>query len=77
MRGGVPAEVIVPRYALLGNVRELIAAMALALQILLIATLLPVIVAPLAARRQSIGVLRALGAPPSFVFWPYGCRARC
>jgi putative ABC transport system permease protein len=42
--------------------------MALAFQILLIAAVLLVIVAALAARRQSIGVLRALGAPPSFVF---------
>ena len=42
--------------------------MALAFQTLLIAAVLLVIVAALAARRQSIGVLRALGAPPSFVF---------
>ncbi len=63
-----PAEVLVPLYALLGNVRELIAGMALAFQILLIGAVLLVIVAALAARRQSIGVLRALGAPPLFVF---------
>jgi putative ABC transport system permease protein len=63
-----PAEVLVPLYTLLGNVRELIAGMALAFQILLIAAVLLVIVAALAARRQSIGVLRALGAPPPFVF---------
>ena len=63
-----PAEVLVPLYALLGDVRELIAGMALAFQALLIAAVVLVIVAALAARRQSIGVLRALGAPPSFVF---------
>jgi putative ABC transport system permease protein len=63
-----PAEVLVPLYALLGDVRALFAGMALAFQGLLIAAVLLVIVAVLAARRQSIGVLRALGAPPSFVF---------
>ena len=42
--------------------------MSLAFQVLLIAAVLLVIVAVLAARRQSIGVLRALGAPPTFVF---------
>jgi putative ABC transport system permease protein len=66
--GRFPAEVLVPLYALLGEVRELVAGMALAFQILLIGAVLLVIVAALAARRQSIGVLRALGAPPLSYF---------
>jgi len=63
-----PAEVLLPLYALLGDVRELVAGMAIAFQGLVIAAVLLVIVAMLAARRQSVGVLRALGAPPSFIF---------
>jgi putative ABC transport system permease protein len=63
-----PAEVLLPLYALLGNVRELIAGMAVAFQTLMILAVLLVMIAALSARRQSIGVLRALGAPPGFVF---------
>lgn len=63
-----PAEVLLPLYALLGDVRDLMTAMALGFQALLIVAVLLVIVAVLAGRRQSIGVLRALGAPPAFVF---------
>ena len=42
---------------------------------LLVTAVLLVIVAALSARRQSIGALRALGAPPAFVFvtvWLHG-----
>jgi putative ABC transport system permease protein len=42
--------------------------MALAFQLLLSVAVLLVIIAVLASRRQTIGVLRALGAPPTFVF---------
>ena len=63
-----PAEVLLPLYALLGDVRDVVVSMSLAFQVLLIAAVLLVIVAVLAARRQSLGVLRALGAPPAFVF---------
>jgi putative ABC transport system permease protein len=63
-----PAEVLLPLYALLGEVHDLIAWMALAFQLLLIVAVLLVIIAVLASRRQTIGVLRALGAPPTFVF---------
>jgi len=63
-----PAEVLNQLYSILGNVRDLMRWLALAFDILLVAAVLLVIVAVLSARRQSLGVLRALGAPPSFVF---------
>jgi len=58
----------VPLYSLLGDARDLIAWMAIGFQVLLIVAVLLVIVAVLAGRQQSIGVLRALGAPRSFIF---------
>jgi len=63
-----PAEVLLPLYALLGNVHALLEAMSIAFEILIIASVLLVIVAVLAGRRQGIAVLRALGAPRRFVF---------
>jgi cell division protein FtsX len=69
--------VLTQLYALLDSVREVISWMALAFQLLLIAAVLLVIVAMLAARRQSIGVLRALGAPPASRSRRFGCTALC
>ena len=63
-----PAEVLVPLYALLGDIRDLISGMAFAFQVLLLLAVLLVMIVALAGRRQSIGVLRALGAPGIFVF---------
>jgi putative ABC transport system permease protein len=63
-----PAEVLNPLYSLLGNVGDLLRAMAVAFNALLMAAVLLVIAAVVAARRDSIGALRALGAPPAFVF---------
>jgi len=63
-----PAEVLIPLYRILGDVQAVFTWMAAAFQTLLIVAVLLVIVAVLAARRQSLGVLRALGAPPAFVF---------
>jgi putative ABC transport system permease protein len=63
-----PAEVLVPLYALLGIARDLVSGMAFAFQALLLLSVLLVIVVALTGRQQSIGVLRALGAPSSFVF---------
>jgi putative ABC transport system permease protein len=62
-----PAEVLLPLYALLGDVRAMLSAMSIAFEALLMVAVLLVIVAVLAGRRQSIGVLRALGARPGFV----------
>ena len=45
----------------------MLSAMSIAFEALLMVAVLLVIVAVLAGRRQSIGVLRALGAPPGFV----------
>jgi putative ABC transport system permease protein len=63
-----PAEVLNPLYALLGDVSGLMRGMALAFDALLAASVVLAIAAVLAARRGSLGVLRALGAPPRFVF---------
>jgi len=62
-----PAEVLTQLYAVLGNVGEVIAALSLAFDLLILAAVLLVVVAVLAARRPSLGALRALGAPPAFV----------
>jgi putative ABC transport system permease protein len=62
-----PAEALLPLYSLLGDVRAMMGAMAVAFEALLIVAVLLIIVAVLAGRRQSVGVLRALGAPPAFV----------
>jgi putative ABC transport system permease protein len=62
-----PAEVLLPLYSLLGDVRAMLSAMSIAFEALLIVAVMLVIIAVLAGRRQSIGVLRALGAPPLFV----------
>jgi putative ABC transport system permease protein len=62
-----PAEALLPLYSLLGDVRSLLGAIAAAFEVLLIFAVLLVIVAVLAGRKNGIGVLRALGAPPAFV----------
>jgi putative ABC transport system permease protein len=70
-----PAEVLVELYGLLGNAREILGALSLVFDLLLIAAALLVIVAVVAGRRQSVGALRALGAPAAYVFaaiWLYG-----
>lgn len=63
-----PAEVLNQLYALLGNVHDVLRSLTFAFDGLLVTAILLIIVTALSARRQSIGVLRALGAPPSFVF---------
>ena len=63
-----PAEALLPLYAMVGDFHEFITTMAIAFQVLIFVAILLVIVAVLAGRRQSIGVLRALSAPPAFVF---------
>lgn len=63
-----PAEVLVQLYALLGDVRDLVATISLLTQTLVIGAVLLAVLASLAQRRRTIGVLRALGASRSFVF---------
>jgi putative ABC transport system permease protein len=63
-----PAEVLVQLYALLGDVRDLIATIAVLTQVLVIGAVLLAVLASLAQRRRLIAVLRALGASRLFVF---------
>jgi putative ABC transport system permease protein len=57
-----PAEVLVELYTILGDARDLLAAIAVATQALLIAAILLAVFASLALRRRQLAVLRALGA---------------
>ena len=63
-----PAEVLVQLYRLLGDVRDLMAAVSFLTQILVIAAVLLAVIASLAQRRRQIAVLRALGASRAYVF---------
>jgi putative ABC transport system permease protein len=63
-----PAEVLVQLYDLLGDVRDLVAALSLLTQVLVIGAVLLAVLATIALRRKSIAVLRALGASRPFVF---------
>ncbi len=63
-----PAEVLVQLYALLGDVRDLVAIISILTQVLVIGAVLLAVLASLAQRRRLIGVLRALGASRPFVF---------
>ncbi|WP_027134481.1 FtsX-like permease family protein [Geminicoccus roseus] len=63
-----PGEVLVQLYALLGDVRDLIATISVLTQVLVIGAVLLAVLASLAQRRRLIGVLRALGASRLFVF---------
>ena len=63
-----PAEVLVQLYARLGDVRDLVATIALLTQTLVIGAVLLAVLASLAQRRRLIGVVRALGASRAYVF---------
>lgn len=63
-----PAEVLVQLYALLGDVRDLVATISVLTQTLVIGAVLLAVLASLVQRRRMIGVLRALGASRPFVF---------
>jgi len=63
-----PIEVHDQPYVELGKVRDLLYSVTFAFDGLLVTAILLVIVAVLSSRRQSVGALRALGAPPAFVF---------
>jgi putative ABC transport system permease protein len=63
-----PAEVLVRLHALLGDVRDLLAAVSLVTQVLVIGASLLAVLASLAQRRRQIAVLRALGASRGYVF---------
>lgn len=63
-----PAEVLVSLYATLGDVRDIMQAMAIVCQALVLIAVLVCVMAIAAGRRRDIAVLRALGAPRRFVF---------
>lgn len=63
-----PAEALVPLYRVLGDARTLANGMTLAFQLLVVAAVTLALFALMAGRRQSLGVLRALGAPAQFIF---------
>jgi putative ABC transport system permease protein len=69
-----PAEVLVSLYAVMGDVAAIMSGLTLAAQVLVVAAILAGIVAILDLQRQRFAVLRALGAPPLFIFstvWLY------
>jgi putative ABC transport system permease protein len=63
-----PAEVLVQLYELLGNVRDLLAAISVVTQVLVIAAVLLAVLAVVSLRKRLIGILRALGASRSYIF---------
>jgi putative ABC transport system permease protein len=60
--------VLVELYNLLGDARDLLAAISVATQALVIAAILLAVFASLALRRRQLAVLRALGASRGYVF---------
>ncbi|MCW5696203.1 MAG: ABC transporter permease [Bauldia sp.] len=63
-----PAEVLVQLYALLGDARVVMSALAIATAVLLVAAILAGILILMRLYRQRFAVLRALGAPRIYVF---------
>ena len=63
-----PAEVLNDLYATLGNVRDLMAILALATQVLVVAAVLVALFVGFLARRRQFAVLRAIGAGRAYVF---------
>jgi putative ABC transport system permease protein len=63
-----PAEVLVPLYRTLGDARDLVSTMSAVYASLTLGAVILAMIAALAGQRSSLGVLRALGAPPAFVF---------
>ena len=63
-----PAEVLVQLYAVLGDVRSILDVMALTTQVLVIAAIMAGLMALIQLQRERFAVLRALGAPRSYIF---------
>lgn len=63
-----PAEVLVALYELIGDVRIVMSIMAIATQALLVGAILTAIVLLMQLYRRRFAILRALGAPPRYVF---------
>jgi putative ABC transport system permease protein len=69
-----PAEVLLDLYSTMSDARDVLAIISIAAQALVIAAVLLAVFAVLAARRQHLAVLRALGASRSFVFALVWCQ---
>ena len=63
-----PAEVLIELYALLGDATTILSVVSIATQILVVCAVLLAVVATLQQKRKALGVLRALGAPRSYIF---------
>lgn len=63
-----PAEVLNELYVVLGNVRDLVAGMALAMQVLVMLAVLTALLVGFLARRRQFAVLRAIGASRAYLF---------
>lgn len=69
-----PAETLVELYSVMGQAVQIMSALTLAAQMLVVAAILAGIVAVLDVQRRSFAVLRAMGAPAGFVLltvWLY------
>jgi putative ABC transport system permease protein len=63
-----PAEVLVQLYATLGDVRSVLDLLTLTTQVLVVAAILAGLMALIQLQRERFAVLRALGAPRSYIF---------
>lgn len=63
-----PAEVLVQLYAIMGDVRSVMDTLVIATQVLVIAAILAGLMAITEIQRERFAVLRALGAPRSYIF---------
>ena len=63
-----PAEALTPLYSIMGDIRDMMSWFALATQGLVVVAILAGIIAILNLHRRQFAVLRALGAPRSYVF---------
>jgi len=63
-----PAEVLVQLFAVLGDVRSVLDVLTLTTQLLVVAAIIAGLMALIQLQRQRFAVLRALGAPRSYIF---------
>lgn len=68
-----PAEVLVDLYATLGDARDVLAAISVGTQALVIGAILLAVFASMGQRRRQLAVLRALGAARAYVFLATWC----
>jgi putative ABC transport system permease protein len=69
-----PADVLLKLYDILGDIRDVVAGISLATQIMVLIAILLTIFITINNRRKQIAVLRAMGATPAYIFcsiWLY------